>query len=237
MAAANKNNRIFEQVLYEIRDHIQSCNLVAGDKLMTEREMASFLQVSRSSVREALRIMEMFDVIQSRPGEGTVLKTPYIPKVLTNMLPFFNIPTETSVELLESRKVLEGGIVKLAAKRRKDKDIQLMQNALDRMGNTNDLQAMIQADVDFHLHLAKAAYNNTLSDILIVVSDLVMPNLYATRLRTHAISGVSTVFVHHHTAILQAVIEKDGDRAYREMENHIDFSIETMKLLDEGAEI
>ncbi len=120
MTTVQKNHRMFEQVLHQIREYITSCNLVAGDKLMTERELASFLQVSRSSVREALRILEMFDVIHSKPGEGTVLKTPHIPKILTNMLPFFTIPTETSVELLESRKVLEGGIAKLAAKRRKD---------------------------------------------------------------------------------------------------------------------
>lgn len=94
MTTVQKNHRMFEQVLHQIREYITSCNLVAGDKLMTERELASFLQVSRSSVREALRILEMFDVIHSKPGEGTVLKTPHIPKILTNMLPFFTIPTE-----------------------------------------------------------------------------------------------------------------------------------------------
>lgn len=232
MTTVQKNHRMFEQVLHQIREYITSCNLVAGDKLMTERELASFLQVSRSSVREALRILEMFDVIHSKPGEGTVLKTPHIPKILTNMLPFFTIPTETSVELLESRKVLEGGIAKLAAKRRKDADIRLMQGVMERMVAAADLENMIQADIDFHLFLAKAAYNNTLSDILILVSDLVTPNLYTVRVQTQMISGANAEFTRQHQAILQAIIDKDGRRAAEEMERHIDYTIQLIKSLD-----
>lgn len=229
----NKNNRMFEQVLERIRDYISSGGFAPGDKLMTEREMASTLHVSRSSVREALRILEMFDVIESKPGEGTILKTPQIPKLLTNVLPFLRIPTEISVELIESRKVLEGGIVKLAAKRRKEKDIQLMETALDKMMNSRDLQVLIQADLDFHLHIAKAAYNNTLTDILVVVSDTVTQNLYATRFLMHSIQGVNEELARQHLAILQAIIDKDAERANREMEKHLDFSIEMMKSLKE----
>jgi GntR family transcriptional repressor for pyruvate dehydrogenase complex len=235
MIIDNKNHRIFEQVLLQIREYISSCNLVAGDKLMTEREMAAFLKVSRSSVREAMRILEMFDVIHSKPGEGTILKTPHVPKILTNMLPFFNMPTETSVELLESRKVLEGGLAKLAAKRRKDADIRLMENAVERMAKSGDLESMIQAELDFHLFLAKAAYNNTLSDILVVVSDLVTPNLYTVRVQTHKIAGVNAEFVRQHKAILQTIIDKDGNRAAEEMENHIEYNILLMKSLQHTA--
>ncbi|WP_201317908.1 FadR/GntR family transcriptional regulator [Paenibacillus sp. EPM92] len=232
MTAVNKNHRMFEQVLHQFREYTSSRNLAAGDKLMTEREMAAYLQVSRSSVREALRILEMFDVIYSKPGEGTILKTPHIPKILTTMLQFFTIPTETSIELLESRKVLEGGVAKLAAKRRKEADIRLLQNAVERMRSASDLQAQIQADLDFHLFLAKAAYNNTLSDILVLVSDLVTPNLYTTRLQTQEIAGVNDDFARQHQTILQAVIDKNGHRAAEEMERHIEHTIDLMKALN-----
>jgi GntR family transcriptional regulator, transcriptional repressor for pyruvate dehydrogenase complex len=228
----NKNSRMFEQVLERIRLYITTSDLVPGDKLLTERDMAQTLQVSRSSVREALRILEVFDVIYSKPGEGTILKRPQIPKLLTNILPFISIPTDTSVELLESRKVLEGGIVKLAAKRRKLKDIKLMQDALDRMVSSPDLEILIQADLDFHLHMAKAAYNNTLSDILIIVSDLVSQNLYATRFRMHSIPGVNEKLNEQYLAILQAIKDKNPQSAYEEMEKHLDFSIEMIKSLN-----
>jgi GntR family transcriptional repressor for pyruvate dehydrogenase complex len=229
--ANNKNFRIFEQVLLQIREYIVSKNLGAGDKLMTEREMASHLNVSRSSVREALRILEFYDVIQSRPGEGTVLKVPHMSKVLANFLPFFTIPTETTVELLESRKVLESGIAKLAAKRRKDDDLRLISSAVERMRSTDDLEQMIQADLDFHLLLAKAAYNNTLSDILVIVSDLLPQNLYTIRLQTHGIEGVNETFASQHEAVLQAVIDRDGSRAAEEMERHIEYNISLMKTI------
>lgn len=232
MSSENKTIRMFEQVLQRIHEYIISHNLVAGDKLMTEREMASFLQVSRSSVREALRILEMFDVIQSKPGEGTLLKTPHLPNILTSMLPFFSFPTERSIELLESRKVIESGIVKLAAERRKEEDIRLMENAVERMFATSDLEAMIQADVDFHISLANAAYNNTLSDILGLISDLVSQNLYTTRMQTHVIAGANAEFARQHQAILQAIVDRDGNRAADEMEKHIEHHIQLLKSLD-----
>ncbi|MFM9279314.1 FadR/GntR family transcriptional regulator [Paenibacillus jiagnxiensis] len=228
---SSKNYRIFEQVLLQIREYILTEKLGAGDKLMTEREMANHLNVSRSSVREALRILEFYDVIQSRPGEGTVLKVPHMSKVLANFLPFFTIPTETTVELLESRKVLESGIAKLAAKRRKEADIRLIAGAVEQMKSTDDLEQMIQADLDFHLHLAKAAYNNTLSDILVVVSDLLPQNLYTIRLQTHIIAGVNAEFALQHERVLQAVIDRDGSRAAEEMEKHIEYNISLMRSL------
>ncbi|GGG22446.1 FadR/GntR family transcriptional regulator [Paenibacillus abyssi] len=228
----NKQTRIFEQVLEQIHHYITSRNLVPGDKLMTEREMAAFLQVSRSSVREALRILEMFDVIESKPGEGTILKAPHVPTIFTNIMPFFLIPEERSIELLESRKVIETGLVKLAAERRKDEDIRQMQDAVERMFTTDDLQVMIQADVDFHISLAKAAYNHTLSELLGFISDLISNNLYSTRIRTHVIEGVNTEFARQHQAILQAIVKQDSSLAAQEMEEHIEHHIRLVKSLE-----
>lgn len=225
----SRNNRMFEQVLERIREYITSGTIAPGDKLMTEREMAKILQVSRSSVREALRILEIFDVIQSKPGEGTILKNPEVPKILTKLLPFITFPTDTTIELLESRKVLEGGIVKLAAKRRKEEDIRNLKDSIERMKNDRYLEKSIRADLDFHLYMAKAAYNNTLSDILIVVSDVVSQNLYTTRIRMHSIKGVNEELASQHEAILQAIIDKDPNRAYEAIEKHLDFSIEMIK--------
>lgn len=225
----NKNSRMFEQVLDRIQGSITSGALVPGDKLMTEREFSSTLQVSRSSVREALRILEIFDVITSKPGEGTILKKPDIPNILMKMLPFITIPLDAAMELLESRKVLEGGIVKLAAKRRKAKDLDLLRESVLKMESTTDLEERIQADLDFHLYLAKAAYNNTLSDILIVVADVVSKNLYSTGFQLHSNEEINQILLSHHKNILKAVEEKNQNQAYVEMEAHLDFIIDFIK--------
>lgn len=230
----NKNNRMFEQVLERIRNSISSGALAPGDKLMTERELASTLQVSRSSVREALRILEIFDVIQSKPGEGTILKNPEVPKILTKMLPFITTPLDANLELFESRKVLEGGIVKLAAKRRKEKDLNKLEESITRMMNSKDLEEKIHADLDFHLYLAKAAYNNTLSDILIVVSDVVSQNLYAVGFM-HSNDEVNSKLIAQHRQILQAIKEKNPEKASQELENHLIFAENIIRAWNEKS--
>nr|WP_241746614.1 FadR/GntR family transcriptional regulator [Cytobacillus firmus] len=216
---------MFEQVLDRIQQSISSGLLAPGDKLMTEREFASSLQVSRSSIREALRILEIFDVISSKPGEGTILKKPEVPKILTKVLPFLTYPLDATMELLESRKILEGGIAKLAAKRRKSKDLQNLKNALSRMA-TVDLEERIQADLDFHLYLAKAAYNNTLSDILIVVSDVVSKNLYTTGFQVHSNEEAYQNILEQHHRIYNAIENKNPQQAYLEMENHLEYIVD-----------
>jgi GntR family transcriptional regulator, transcriptional repressor for pyruvate dehydrogenase complex len=225
----NKNNRMFEQVLDRIQQSIASGALSPGDKLMTEREFSSVLQVSRSSVREALRILEIFDVITSKPGEGTILKKPDVPKILTKVLPFLTNPLDSTLELLESRKVLEGGIAKLAAKRRKSKDLQSLEASLLKMENSTDLEERIQADLDFHLYLAKSAYNNTLSDILIVVSDVVSKNLYSTGFQLHSNDEINSILLDQHKRIYDAVFNKNPQLAITEMEAHLEFIIDCMK--------
>ncbi|RFU66590.1 FadR/GntR family transcriptional regulator [Peribacillus glennii] len=225
----NKNNRMFEQVLDRIQQSISSGMLAPGDKLMTEREFASSLQVSRSSVREALRILEIFDVISSKPGEGTTLKKPNVPKILTKILPFLTYPLDETMELLESRKILEGGIAKLAAKRRKSKDLQNLKEALNRMEKTEDIEERIQADLDFHLFLAKSAYNNTLSDILIVVSDVVSKNLYTTGFQIHTHDAAYRDILNQYYRIYDAVDSKNPQQAHLEMENHLEYMVDFIK--------
>ena len=225
----NKNLRMFEQIINRIYNYIISNHLVPGDKLMTEREMAELLQVSRSSVREALRVLEMFDCIQSKPGEGTILKSPNIPKIITKFLPFFSIPTETAVDFLETRKILEGGIAKLAALRRSDDDLERMRQCLDEMNNTSDLETQMQADLNFHMNMTKAAKNETLSDLLFVVSDTVEKNLYVNRLHFHSLPGVYEELNKQHMAIYQAIKDQDAERAQKELENNLDYTLEIMK--------
>lgn len=225
----NKNNRMFEQILEKIQQCISSGSLVPGDKLMTEREFSVALQVSRSSVREALRILEIFDVISSKPGEGTILKRPEVPNILTKILPFVTLPLDSTLELLESRKVLEGGIVKLAAKRRKNKDLEKLEESIIKMEKASNLEERIHADLDFHLYLAKSAYNNTLSDILVVVSDVVSKNLYTTGFQLHSKDEQNAILINHHYRIFEAVTNKDPNQAYIEMENHLDFILNIIK--------
>ncbi|MFC5650517.1 FadR/GntR family transcriptional regulator [Paenibacillus solisilvae] len=231
----NKNYRMFEQIITRIHNYIVTNHLQPGDKLMTEREMAELLQVSRSSVREALRVLEMIDCIQSKPGEGTILKSPDLSKMITRFLPFFSITPVAAVEFLETRRILEGGIAKLAAQRRTRKDLNLMKQSLDLMNTTSELEVQTQADLNFHFYMANAAKNKTLSDFLFVVSDNLRQNLYTNRLRFYSIPGVYKELSEQHMSIYQAIKDQDPERAQRELESKLDYTIDVLKKVTESG--
>jgi GntR family transcriptional repressor for pyruvate dehydrogenase complex len=220
-----KNNRKFEDVLIQIKDEIVLKNMKPGDKLMPEREMSEALQVSRTSVREALRILEFFDVIQSKPGEGTIIRKPNIANLLANFFPFFLLPTTLNIELLEARKVLEGGIAILAAGRRTAQDIEKMQAAVKGF-LSDDLEIQIQSDLDFHQAMSHAANNKTLSDILFVVSDVFAKNLQSNRMHLFKMPGAKEMLYIQHETVIMAIIAGDGVKAKEALEQSLDFAIE-----------
>jgi Transcriptional regulators len=222
-----KANRRFEDVLISIKNEIELRNLQPGDKLMPEREMSEALQVSRTSVREALRILEIFDVIQSKPGEGTTIKKPELANMLSNVYPFFMLPTATTVELLEARKVIEGGIAMLAAVRRQPEHIRRMEAAVELMAS-DDLDDQMRGELEFHTTMSEASGNKTLSDVLFVLSDMFSTNLQANRIPMYAMPGVSEEMYVQHKDVLKFIIEQDGERAKGTLENNLQYAIELL---------
>ena len=74
MLSPIKNTKIYEKVIEQIKDMVKKGEIKSGDKLPPERDLAEQLQVSRTSVREALRSMEMLGLVESRQGGGNFIK-------------------------------------------------------------------------------------------------------------------------------------------------------------------
>ncbi|WP_236686891.1 FadR/GntR family transcriptional regulator [Ornithinibacillus contaminans] len=106
--------KVYQGVLQEIRNYIELENLRPGDKLPSERELSEKLAAGRSSVREALRAMELIGLIETRHGEGTFLSK-YRPYQTVELLSSFVLKENTTrLELLTVKKLLEKEAVKLA---------------------------------------------------------------------------------------------------------------------------
>ncbi|SHF78356.1 FadR/GntR family transcriptional regulator [Ornithinibacillus halophilus] len=106
--------KVYQGVLQELRKFIEVNHLKAGDKLPSERELAETLQAGRSSVREALRAMELLGLIETRHGEGTFLSS-YRPLQTVEILASFILQeTTTRDELVLVKNLLEKEAAKLA---------------------------------------------------------------------------------------------------------------------------
>ncbi|MGY0693088.1 FadR/GntR family transcriptional regulator [Virgibacillus sp. FSP13] len=132
--------KVYQGVLQEIRKFIDINDLEPGDKLPSERELAETLQAGRSSVREALRAMELLGLIETRHGEGTYLST-YRPYQTVELLSSFILrENKTKADLMLAKKVIEKEAAKLAYERVTSADI----NELRKIVHDSSMDANTQ---------------------------------------------------------------------------------------------
>lgn len=166
MTSANKQ-KVYEIIIQKIQTEITAGILKAGEKLPPERELAVKYGVSRTSIREALRLLELSDFVEIRHGDGTFIKTnkqQTIQQQLTSVA--LKTDQTTLYEMLELRLILESQCAALAALRATGQDIEKIARTLEAMKNTDDEEIGIQADLDFHMAIAAAANNSVLAQLI-----------------------------------------------------------------------
>lgn len=151
-----------KQITIEIEKAIKNGIFKVGEKIPSEPDLVKKFEVSRNTIREAIQSLIQAGVLESRQGDGTY--------VITNDRFEANILTrlcDSKVsEINEVRSSLEKEIVKLAALRRTDDDLKQMKKALDKVNSIKDsFEENSQADLEFHLAIAKASQNSIFYDL------------------------------------------------------------------------
>lgn len=189
-----------------------------GEKIPAERDLCQQLGVGRASLREALKALEIMGMIETRLGDGT-----YVCK----RSDFFSRPllwaiasgSETDVrELVEARVLIEVELAGLAAERAKPTNIKELTELLNRMEKTKRTpQEFVQADVNFHLAIARAASNVILMNALHLIRNL----LQRWILSAVGIKGVPEKACAQHKRLLNAIESGDSATARKEMRKHL----------------
>ena len=207
-----------KQVARELMRHlIRSNQLSAGDRLPSERELASAFGVGRAAVREALKSLDILGVVDIRPGSGTFLVPPdseFLPKMLELGL---LLGEKTVTEVVETRALLEVAIARLAAERRDEDDLTDLEQIVRSMATEVDNpDAFADLDIAFHLRLAKSTKNRTLSSMLSSVQSLL--RIWIVRVTTTQQGD----FAQLHSSVFEAVKRGDASEAERAMRAHMD---------------
>lgn len=211
-------NALSEDIVRKLLILLKEKKLRPGDRLPPERELAEQLQVSRPSLREALRALSIMHVVETRQGSGTYISS-LEPKRLVEHLDFvFALADSTYLSLFEARKVVEVGICGLAAERITDGEIARLERCLEksRQGFT-DIDVYFQADVEIHEIITEAAASPILSRIMASISHLSR----ASRQRTVVLPGIVQQVIEDHTAIVRALKLRDPDAARLAMHQHL----------------
>jgi len=213
-----RRNKVYEEVAKQIERLILN-KLKPGDKLPSERELAEMLRVSRSSIRDAIRGLELMGLVEPRQGAGTIVR-----ELSTESLvnPFANAlmrRQEMVSELLDFRKMLEPPLAARAATHASPEEISEMDEILQRQeAKLSHDETCIAEDAEFHYNVALASGNS----VVLKVLDILMDLLRDTRERSLQVKGRAQKSLAGHRRILAAIKRHDGEAAKVAMRRHIE---------------
>jgi GntR family transcriptional repressor for pyruvate dehydrogenase complex len=208
-----------EEIANRLLDQIRAQQLRPGDKLPAERNLAEMMEVSRPVLREALRALALMKVVDIRQGDGTYI-TSLEPRQLISHLDFvFSKDSVALVQLLEARRVIETGNVRLAAIRVTDDELAGLDERLNAMAAcVDDPDRFSELDIAMHSAVCAAANNFLLLQFMNIISTLGR----VSRERTGGLRAVRESALEDHQHILEALRRHDPDAAELAMRSHLD---------------
>ncbi|MBE6064069.1 FadR/GntR family transcriptional regulator [Clostridium cochlearium] len=219
-----KNKKVYEEVIEQIKDMIYKGILKKGDKLPSERHMVEKLQVSRTSVREALRCLEIIGLIESRQGEGNFIKENFENGLIEPLSVMFMLKDSKSEEILELRKIIEIGTVQLAAKRISKSELDELKELKEKLKNLNKEENLAEIDREFHYKIAEASQNFLLLGVLNAISSLMESYIKDARKSILEEEGNRQELIKQHENIFEALNNNNEDEAIKAMTKHLDFA-------------
>ena len=165
--------RTYEEAVVQIAEKVKLGELHQGDRLPSERELASQMRISRPTVREAIRTLSEAGVLEVRRGQsgGAFVRTELVPRALLRTR--FEIRVGEVAGVLEARRLLEPRVAQLAAVHASDADFAAMQATIDRqreLAHSSDFlrqeDLFLQLDLKFHLAIARATRNSTVVTLI-----------------------------------------------------------------------
>lgn len=214
-----------QEIELQIEDVIRKKEYSTGDKLPTEKEMCEMFGVSRTALREALRMLSARGLINIRKGSGTYVSDFTSQNVARpmNLYLELNLDKEYVLHVVQVRKFIEPEIAKLAAVNRTEKDLILLKENLNAFSKCKSSDHKKQGDLDrqFHLIISRASGNKVFPLIVDPIFHM-MP-----RIRTMVytkISQAQSSALEYHRKIVQAIEDKNADEAYDMMLKHLEIA-------------
>ncbi len=208
-----------DQIATRLIGLITERQLKPGDRLPPERELASTMGVSRSSLREALRALAMLGVAEMRQGDGTYVSSLEPEKLLRPVGLVLSLSDAGLSELFEARKLVEPGLAALAAERIDSAAAaELMRCAEASPEALEDAEAFMWNDIELHGRIARAANNAVLCRLLDSVASMGI----ASRRRTGRLAQVRLQSAQDHVEVAAAIAAGDAEEARAAMLRHLE---------------
>jgi GntR family transcriptional regulator, transcriptional repressor for pyruvate dehydrogenase complex len=217
-------------VIDRIKELLIAKKLKPGELIPSESALAEGLKVSRSSVREALKILSAYGVIEIRRGDGTYISSASNKRMFDVSLFQLLVQDHDYRSLTQVRAILEEGIVKLVVKFATDEELEIMarknEEFLDELEKPDVLPERVsQLDIEYHRLMSKYSHNSIIENIYNFVIGLFAPTMHP----------IHPSVPDSHRQLQKALNDRDEERAVEQARNHIRVWMETHEAFVESS--
>ncbi len=227
--AVGKSELLSQTVEAAIEGAIRSGTLQQGEKLPSEMELCTQFGVSRTVMREALRMLSARGLIRIEKGRGIFVQKLSADSVAAPMELYLHMHSgpDHALHVVGARQLIEPPIAAVAALHHTASDAEkLRANVADLAAADHDHGRLSQLDMSFHLLIAEATHNPVLP-LFIRPIQMLMPAIKSDVYQ--AIGDAHETAVQWHSRILAAILDRDAARAEAEMRGHLDIAMEHVK--------
>ncbi|MCR9136481.1 MAG: GntR family transcriptional regulator [Alphaproteobacteria bacterium] len=216
----SRDRSAVDTVVQGIKTHIQENGLTVGDQLPSERELGEKFNAARNTVREAVRILKAYGVVDVRPKVGAVIVNRHLDAVLDLFSFQLTISRETFLDIQGFRKLIEVGSVDALLSRATNADIGELTRVNNGILTAKSVQEAAQRDFEFHSTLLVLAGNKTVLDVYTSMKPIIM-RLMETGKETDGLQGTHET----HARILNALAQRDRLAFKYQMSTHLDHGL------------
>jgi len=210
-------------VIETIEQLLLSRSIKPGDRLPNEMELTKSLSTSRGSIREAMKILASYGIVEIKRGDGTYVSKSLTKRLFDQLLFQLILSDHDKQRLIELRELIEIGIVRIVILNATEEDLRAIQDSYDRMeqqvrDHVHDAKLLTGCDLDFHLAIAHATKNDLIEKIYGFTLELFAPSIEDTKRDEQ--SGPTSLQLHK--KILEGLVARDQKKTEQAVKESID---------------
>ncbi len=219
----------YTKVIEYIKNQIREGKLAIGGRLPAERELSEMLGISRNSVREAIRTLDIMGVISSQQGAGNYLTGNLENNLVESMSMMFLLNQIDYRQISQLRRALEMQAVMLAIDNITEPEIDQLKNIISRLEHVKE-ESNVILDKQLHYNIALASNNILIIDILQALSELVDQFIADLRREILSTEDSSLRLQEAHNEMVMSIVTKDKQLAYEAINKHFGIIDEKLQL-------
>ncbi len=223
-----KSKKVYEHVIEQIQNMVMTGVLQKGDKLPSERDLVEQLGVSRASIREAIRALEMIGLIESRQGEGNFIGGDINSSFFEPLSVMFMLNDGKSEDVLELRRVIEVEAAALAAGHITEEGKVELNRLMLELKEAKNEDESAKVDKALHYTIAKISGNYLILILLNTISSLMESFIRDARGMILREESQREMLIEQHQKICDSIIQENPNAAVKAMREHLQTINQTM---------